>query len=96
VEGDQTSGVGRIRKLSSALPTALKAGAIIACLAGSAYLALHTPDSTSSVAAVIDVAVDRQMAQSVAESLAAIAPAARPASDVWNGIDLGDFRLSDT
>ena len=96
MEGDQTSGTGRIRNLSSALPTALKAGAIIACLAGSAYIALHTPDPTSSAAAVVDVAADRQMAQSMAESLAEIAPAARPASDVWNGIDLGDFRLSDT
>src|SRR5689334_19831 len=95
VEGDPISGARRIRRFSSALPAALKAGAIITSLAIPTYFALHTGVSTSLVAAVVDVA-DSPVPRAVAESLAEIAPAARPASDVWNGIDLGDFRLSDT
>jgi murein DD-endopeptidase MepM/ murein hydrolase activator NlpD len=94
-EEDPKRGLGRILKYSAALPVAFKAGGILACLALPLYFALQGATPTSLMAAV-DKHGGAPVPKSVVESLAEIAPAARPAGDVWNGIDLGDFRLSDT
>jgi murein DD-endopeptidase MepM/ murein hydrolase activator NlpD len=93
--GDPKRGPSRILKYSAALPVVLKAGGILACLALPLYFALQGAAPASLMAAV-DKHGDATVPKSVVESLAEIAPAARPAGDVWNGIDLGDFRLSDT
>jgi murein DD-endopeptidase MepM/ murein hydrolase activator NlpD len=91
VEGDPTRGTDRIPGLSAALPSLLKAGGFIACIAVPLYFAAQgaTPAPLVSL-------VEEGASVPLAETLAEIAPAARPPSDVWNGIDLGDFRLSDT
>jgi murein DD-endopeptidase MepM/ murein hydrolase activator NlpD len=99
VEGDPTSGTGRILKRPAALATALKAGMVIAGLAIPAYLALHDgpgPVPPAPVFAALNLGESPAPTEPTPESLAEIAPAARPAGDVWNGIDLGDFQLSET
>jgi murein DD-endopeptidase MepM/ murein hydrolase activator NlpD len=96
VEGDPKRGTDRILKISATLPSILKAGGILACIAAPLYGALSGAIPTSLTAAIEEVAAERPVPQPVAESLAEIAPAARPPADVWNGIDLGDYRLSDT
>ena len=91
VEGDPTRGTDRTFKLSAALPSFLKAGGFIACITVPLYFAAQGATPVSLVAMIEET--DRLP---TAEALAEIAPAARVPSDVWNGIDLGDFRLSDT
>jgi murein DD-endopeptidase MepM/ murein hydrolase activator NlpD len=93
VEGDQISGKDRILNRFAALPVSLKAAGLIACLAVPLYFAVH---STAPASPTREPASQVRIPNSVAASLNEIAPAARPASDIWNGIDLGDFRLSDT
>jgi murein DD-endopeptidase MepM/ murein hydrolase activator NlpD len=93
VEGDQTSGQDRILNRFLALPVSVKAAGLIACLAVPLYFAVH---STAPGSHTLEPAGQAVIPAHVAASLAEIAPAARPPSDIWNGIDLGDFRLSDT
>lgn len=103
MEGGPGSGVGRIVKRSASLPTTVKVATLLACLALPAYYALHnvpySPGITTDARASLNIGEETpppSTPEPAEETLAEIAPAARPETDVWNGIDLGDYQLSET